>query len=311
MATSMDNPQGSPSAEPWRPPGSPILEGLIKHVPESSSRFPWRPGYELHIRGQGSLVSKERRRYTIVGRGGRYSSYVGGHRNLDAEYQKVLVSGNRQITVKRPDDTGGLEAEWGLDELTVKGDASWTFHSRVLMMGGGTVERNWSGGVMRLSSMEGVICGGALVRAIGGPSATMAALMSGDIYGGCARVSGVRTYLAVLHYRAAERAAWALGIYSRTAQFVIEPLVIMQAPPTKMGNVAAKVMRIGRVMSVARMLCPAVDILAGLAILAYTLGHAAYMKVRKPIVVPPIPVPRIRKQNFGVNVQAYSSITHF
>ena len=89
----------------------------------------------------------------------------------------------------------------------------------------GILNRQWNGGVMRLASMEGVICGGGFLRLIASPSATISGINSGDVYGGCARVAVVRSYLAVLQYRAAQTATWASAIYNRTATFVVEPVV--------------------------------------------------------------------------------------
>lgn len=293
----------------WREAETPILDSLLEQVPEWSERPPWQPGYELHIRGQGGLVSKERRRYTIVGHGG-YANNVGGHRTLTTDYQSTICSKDRKIMVARPDETRGLDAPWGRDELVVEGDASHTYHGRTLMMTG-TVQRTWHGGVMRLASMEGVICGGAFVRVIASPSATLSALMSGDVYGGAARVSAVRTYLAVLHYRAAQSAAWAMGVYVRNASFVIEPIISSPSGQAPKGKIAQKLARLAKAAEVARMVCPVVDIVAGVATLPFAvLGIVALIRslVRKPVPIPPAGPPRTRARNVGLNVQQFSSI---
>ena len=293
----------------WRPAETPILDGLLEQVPEWSERPPWQPGYELHIHGQGGVVSKERRRYTIVGHGG-YSNNVGGHRTLTTDYQNTICSKDRKIMIARPDHAPDLDVPWGRDELVVEGDASHTYHGRTLMMSG-TVQRTWHGGVMRLASMEGVICGGAFVRVIASPSATLSALMSGDVYGGAARVSAVRTYLAVLHYRAAQAAAWAMGVYVRNASFVIEPIISSPSGQAPKGKIAQKLARLAKAAEVARMVCPVMDIAAGVATLPLAVfGIVGLIRsiVRKPVPIPPAGPPRIRTRNVGMNMEQFSSI---
>ena len=294
----------------WREAETPILDSLIEQVPEWSERPPWQPGYELHIRGQGGLVSKERRRYAIVGHGG-YANIVGRHRTLTTDYQSTICSKDRKIMFDRPDQTDDLDAPWGRDKLVVEGDASQTYHGRTLMMSG-TVQRTWHGGVMRLASMEGVICGGVLTRVIASPSATLSALMSGDVYGGAARVSAVRTYLAVLHYRAAKSAAWAMGVYVRNATFVIEPIISSPSAETPKGRIARKLARLAKAADVARMVCPVVDIMAG--VITFPLAIYGIFKllksiVRKPVPIPPSGPPRIRTRNVGIHTELFGSKT--
>ena len=299
----------SASHASWRPAETPILDSLLEQVPEWSERPPWQPGYELHIHGQGGLVGKQRRRYTIIGHGG-FSNNVGGHRTLATDYQSTICSKDRKILIARSDHTRVSDAPWGRDELVVEGDASHTYHGRTLMMSG-TVQRSWNGGVMRLASMEGVICGGAFTRVIASPSATLSAMMSGDVYGGCARVSVLRTYLAVLHYRAAQAAVWAMGLYVRNASFVIEPIISSPSGATPKGKIAQKLARLAKVAEVARMVCPVADIVAGVATLPLAVvGIFALIKsiVTKPVAVPPSGPPRIRTRQVGMDLQCWTSM---
>ena len=128
---------------------------------------------------------------------------------------------------------------WGRDKLVVRGEANMSAKDRLTLISG-TYQRFWSGGIVKLAGMEGVICGGVFVRVHTGPSATIAVLCSGDVYGGAARASGVRTYVAAMNYRAAVAAAWACGAYVRSTSFTIEPVLgsPSQDAPTK--NLAKK-----------------------------------------------------------------------
>ena len=250
----------------WRPEGKTILEGLLEQVPKELARRPWRPGLELHIQGVGGFVGKERRHYTILGHGS-YTNYIGGCRTLSVENQTLKTSKNLTVTIgggdpkSMPDDIVP-----GRDVLTVKGDANLTFGGRTVMMSG-VMRRDWRSGVMRLASMEGIICGGAFLRLIASPSVTLSALMTGDVYGGCARVSAVRTYLAVLQYRSARLVGKASLLYVRNASFVIEPVINVKTQETPKSNLARKLARLSKVVEVARMVCPVLDILVGLVTL--------------------------------------------
>jgi hypothetical protein len=187
----------------------------------------------------------------------------------------------------------------------------------------GTINRRWNKGVMRLASMEGVICAGAMTRVIAGPSATMSGLMTADIYGGIARAAVVRNYLAVLQYRAARTAAWAVGAYLRNATVVIEPLMGSPSGGAPVSNFGARMGRLGRIASKVRkgasataaaaaMVCPVVDI--GLAILSLPLvavGIYALIKgfIVKPIPIPPTGPPRSRIRNVAMGSEMFTSQT--
>ena len=292
----------------WRPTGMPILNALLQHVPAATDRPPWRPGLALDLHAQGGLVGKDRRHYTIVGHG-EYANHVGGSRTLAANNQGIRTTKelSTSIGAEASTDQG---AHRGRDSLTVEGDAEITFGARLVMMSG-IVNRRWNGGVMRLASMEGVICGGGFLRLIASPSATLSGLNTGDVYGGCARVAVVRCYLAVLQYRAAQTAVWAMGTYNRIATFVVEP-VVGTPSGNPASNAASKLARLGRTFEAARMVCPVLDILVGVVTIVPLAIHTLYRlissAIKKPIAAPPSGPPRIRNQTAGVHSQAYQSV---
>ncbi|MCY3811467.1 MAG: hypothetical protein OXH15_06705 [Gammaproteobacteria bacterium] len=295
---------------PWRTAGTPILNALLDHVPSATDRRPWQAGHVLHIQALGGLVSKERRRYTILGHG-EYYNQIGGCRTLAADSQTLETTADLTTSVGEGDAAPDVDAPWGRDSLTVDGDAEITVGGRMVMLSG-FATRNWNGGVMRLASMEGVICGGAFLRLIASPSVTLSGMMTGDVYGGCARVAAVRCYLAVLHYRAAAAAAWANGVYVRNATFVIEPLIGTPSAGTPPSRMAAKLARMGQVLSAARMVCPPLDIFVGVATFVpmglYGLYGLIAGIVKRPNPIPPAGPPRTRVQNVGVNLQSCTSM---
>ena len=301
--------EGADPGASWRTANTPILDSLIEKVPGSDKNRPWVAGHALQIRGFGGLVNKERRHYTILGNG-EYTSYVAGSRTLVAREQTVAADTVSTIVARQSGaDEDGVS--WGRDSLTVLGNADVTVGSRTVLMSG-IVQRNWNGGVMRLASMEGIICGGAFLRLIAGPSATLSALCTGDVYGGCARVAVVRTYLAVLQYRAAAVAAWAVGIYLRSASFVIEPIIGMHSSGP-VSNTASKLARLGRALSVARMLCPPLDIFIGVATFVplgiYGLYKLISGIVKKPVPVPPAGPPKVRIRNVALSQETFGMMT--
>lgn len=296
------------AAERWRPAGTPMLNALLEHVPGETDRRPWQPGVELNLNGQGGLVSRDRRRFTIVGHG-EYANHVGGCRTVAANRQGMRTT-KQLITRVAPGESATGRNTTGRDSLTVDGDAELTFGGRLVMMSG-ILNRQWNGGVMRLASMEGVICGGGFLRLIASPSATLSGLNTGDVYGGCARVSAVRSYLAVLQYRAAQTATWTSAIYNRTATFVVEPVVgTPSANPAS--NTASKLARLGRTFEMARMLCPVLDILVGVVTFVpmglYAIYKLISSVVRKPVAAPLTGPPRIRTLTAPVRVSSYQSM---
>ena len=296
------------AAERWRPTGTAMLNALLEHVPGETDRRPWQPGVELNVHGQGGLASRDRRRFTIIGHG-EYANHVGGCRTLASNRQGIRTTKDLTTRIARGASATGRSTT-GRDSLRVDGDAEITFGGRLVMMSG-TLNRQWHGGVMRLASMEGVICGGGFLRLIASPSATLSGLNTGDVYGGCARVAAIRSYLAVLQYRAAQTATWASAVYNRTATFVVEPVVgTPSANPAT--NTASKLARLGRTFEMARMLCPVLDILVGAATFVpfglYAIYRLISGVVRKPVAAPLTGPPRIRNQTAAVRICSYQSM---
>ena len=310
-------------ATSWKNADHSALRNL-KRVPSMNDEDdpPWDPGYRLDIQGCGGLVSKERRRYTLVGHEGTFANQIRGNQTVAADYHSTRVRKHRTVTIAKTEGSDGLDASWGRDRLTVAGNASYEFYSRTLMMSG-TIARNWNGGIMRLAAMEGVVCGGAMVRVIAGPAGTMSQMMTGDVYGGIARASAVRSYLAVLQYRAAKDAAWAIGVWIRRTTFTIVP--VTPAPPqvTPTGNAARKMSRLSKTASKAakvtrksvsgmRMICPVVDIALG--VLSIPLAIVGIVMLLKGLLgkgsknaVPPAGPPRVLNTNSGMTMEMYMS----
>ena len=301
--------EANDAPESWRPAGTSILNGLMQQVPTATDHHPWQAGHELHMQGLGGLVDKANRHFTLVGQG-EYANHIGGCRKIVAEVQSIETHRHLTVSIGKGESAPEADVPWGRDSLTVDGDAEMSFGSRTLMMSG-FVTRNWNGGVMRLASMEGVICGGAFLRLIASPSATLSGLMTGDVYGGCARVSTVRTYLAVLHYRAAAAAAWTMGVYVRNATFTIEPVVGVLSQAKPVSDIGRILARLGKMLEIARMLCPVLDIFGGV-LSAIPMGIYALIALIAGIVKTPNPLPmagppRLRQMNVGVRVENYGA----
>ena len=310
-------------AAAWKDASSTHLDNLLRvpSMDDDPDSPPWKEGYELNVRGFGGLVSNDRRRFTLVGRGGSFVNQIEGNRTVTAKYQGTRVRRFRTDTVA------------GTDRLTVKGDAAYTFKSRTLMMTG-AITRHWSGPIMRLASMEGVVCGGAMTRLIAGHSLTMSGMMTGDVYGGVARTAGIRSYLAVLQYRAAANSAWAIGLWVRNTTFTIVPLTPSPQAATPAGGAAKKMGRLAKaarkiqkifrsiaknrtmmkiskgakgVVKAGKMVCPVVDILLGIAMIPFALfGIAMLLKgLLSKNVIPPAGPPRVENRTSGVTVETF------
>ena len=193
------------------------------------------------------------------------------------------------------------------------GDAQISFQSRTLMMNG-TLSRRYNAGFIKAASMEGVVCAGVFVRTVAGPALTMSALATADVYGGALRVAAVRTMLASMHYRANAGAAWASLFYARSATFLIEPLVSVRTNSPQ-GNAAAKLARLSKVLGVARMVCPLLDIACGVGAFAVGAGSGLYALARRAVkgkAAPPpvVATPRVHVRNYGLCSETASSILH-
>ena len=281
--------------------------------------MPWRSGHSLRITGTGGLYDLERRRISIAPGGysrqtlGNLTLNVTGNCDLTADGDQTLSIGPQSSSsdTDDTDDTNDANASdglagtlWGRDKLVVRGQASMRAKDRMTLMSG-TYQRFWSGGIVKLAGMEGVICGGVFVRVHTGPSATIAPLCSGDVYGGAARASAVRTYVAAMNYRAAVGAAWAYGAYVRSTSFTIEPVIGSPSQNTPTKNLAAKAGKIAMAM------CPFLDMAVGVMMMPFGLFglcQAVYKKVKKIPPKPPSGPPRVRSRTYVVRKEMASAV---
>ena len=288
----------------WRRKGQTRAEGLVTgatdpRLPEDERTHPWTPGLHMDVRARGALVSRDREVHRIVGHDG-YANQVYGNRHVKSGFEHSVYSKDRTVVVQGMEGLGSdvlPDVRFGRDKLDVVEDAVLKWKARTTLMSG-TLTRRYLGGFIKAAPMEGVICGGALVRTIGGPSASLSPLCSGDVYGGAARVALARTRIGLLHYRAAVGAAWSSVFYGRMSDFVIEPLVsVRQTGPQS--NVARKLGRLAKVFGVVRMLCPLADIAAGVVGLVGALGYGLFKLIRNKVKGKPPPpatetTPRLR-----------------
>ena len=304
----------------WRRKGQSRAEGLVtgaadERPPADERAHPWTPGLHMDVRARGALVSRDRELHRSVGHGG-YVNQVYGNRHVKSGFEHFVCSRDRVVVVQGMEGLGSdtlPDVRFGRDKLDVAEDAVMKFRARTTLMSG-TLTRRYLGGFIKAAPMEGVICGGALVRTIGGPSASLSALSSGDVYGGAARVALARTRIGLLHYRAAVGAAWSSVFYGRTADFMIEPLVsIKQARPT--GRIVSKLARLAKVLNVARMLCPLVDIASGLLGLLGGMGYGLFKLIRNKVKGKPPPaatetVPRIKNTQRPMKLAKFASMIY-
>ena len=301
----------------WEPDRATLLDSLIAVADQPAWKrrlvtgSPWQSGYELTLSTIGALHNLERRRVMVFPDG--YRNHRKGSMDVDvSERCEIGVDGDMRVSVGPVDtgtdtgtdtDGGGAVANPGLDELTVNGDADVRFKEKTTLISG-AINRVWTGPVTRLAGMEGVICGGIFARVHAGPSMTAAAVVSGDVYGGAARASGARIYVAGMHYRAAKAAHWTMpGAYVRTAGVVLEPLVGSPSGNTPAKSLAAKAAR----LSVA--LCPFLEIGIGLIMLPVGAARMIAGLVRKPAPRPVGGLPRTRTRLVaGVEVSSANSV---
>ena len=190
----------------------------------------------------------------------------------------------------------GIEATaWGRDRLVVDGDMHWTFDERVVAMSG-TINRTWIGAILRAVPMEGVICGGSYLRVHAGPQATLAGIASGDVYGGAARMSTSRVYMALFGYRSTDSVYWGMANYTRLTAITIEPAVnTPSAHEVPKNFLLAR--KLGRL---AMALCPFVGIAVGLVTLIPSLIMLAYGFLAGRPPKPPMGPPRTKNTFVGV-----------
>ena len=293
----------------WEPGEATLLDSLIAVAdqPKWKRRLvtgsPWQAGHELTLSTLGTLKNLERRRVMVFADG--YRNYRKGNLAVDvSERCEIDVDGDTRVSVGPIASGGGnAVANPGLDELTVNGDADISFEDKTTLISG-AINRVWTGPVSRLAGMEGVICGGIFARVHAGPSMTAATVVSGDVYGGAARTSGVRIYVAGMHYRTAQAAHWLMpGAYVRTAGVLLEPLVGSPSGNTPAKSLAAKAAK----LSVA--LCPFLEIGIGLIMLPVAVVRMIAGLVRKPAPRPVGGLPRTRTRLVaGVEVSSANSV---
>ena len=300
----------------WQSRAEGLVTGAADKRPSGDERtHPWTPGLHMDVRARGALVSRDREVHRSVGHGG-YANQVYGNRHVKSGFEHSVFNKDRTVVVQGMEGLGSdilPDVRFGRDTLDVAEDATLKFRARTTLMSG-TLTRRYLGGFIKAAPMEGVICGGALVRAIGGPSASLSLLNSGDVYGGAARASLARTRIGLLHYRAAVGAAWSSVFFGRVADFVIEPLVsVRQTGPTS--NVARKLGRLAKVFGVVRMVCPLADIAAGVVGLVGALGFGLFRLIRNKVKGKPPPpatetVPRFRNTQALIRSDTFSFMNH-
>lgn len=290
---------GATESRTWEPGDAATLNALIAVADYSGSQLksggvPWLRNHQLDIVATGGLRSRSQRRVTVVP--GSYSSYA--KRAL-----KMKVVGNHSSRF----DHDLVSSVTGEDKLVVDGDADITIGERTTILTG-TVNRTWTGGIVRLVGMEGVICGGVYAQILAGMSSTVAALFSGDVYGGCGRVAVSRNYIAALGYRSADGpVSWAMGAYVRKTKFVLEPVLGSpgpDAPDKGVKRVAKLTAKIGGG------LCPFLEIFLGLGSLALLIPLKILAAVRKKMgkkKKPPTKLPRNRVRSCGVIKESATS----
>ena len=235
----------------------------------------------------------------------QHTSYVGGDLTRNVDEAALEVDGAVNVAIGPTPKSGGSGSAssaasagttavipgFGEDKLDVTGTAAIHVGERMTLMNG-AIRRNWNGRVMRLAGMEGVICAGLWLRAFAGVSASMSALMSGDVYGGAARAAVARVQIGGFFYRSAELAGWAGIAHVRSTSVTIEPIIgspTQHTPETKLWK------KLGR-LSLA--LCPFLDMAIGLITMPFNIaiaaGTAIANKINKKPPRPPAGPPRLR-----------------
>ena len=330
-------------AAKWSPKETTMLKSLIATADTDvdsldDSKVPWRPGHALKVAATGGLYDRERQRVMIAAK--RYSDYRA--KNLAVNVTRdcnLTVDGNITLVVRQnlptassssgsgasstsASGTGsasgsasasspldGLEGvAWGHDRLAVTGNADFETHERMTLLAGLNTryERVWNGSIMRIAGMEGVICAGFYLRVIMPISATISALVSGDVYGLGARASLIRVNLAGMGYRSVEACAWAIGFYYRSTAFTIEPILNTPTQHQPAKNIFRK---IGRLMLA---LCPFLDLFVGAVSFMFQVLRTPFDLIMMAVnkirgaskAKPPAGPPRTRLRTVGVTTQS-------
>lgn len=307
----------------WIPERGTILDSLLAVADDAdngdSQPKPWQAGHVLEFSSYGGQRTLERRRKAASS--GGYSNTVTGNQSTDitgsytARYNggSVVIGppappegeGNDEAEAQRQADLQsglqeGLSAS--TDRLSVAGNADINYENRTILMSG-SINRLWQGGITKFVGMEGAICGGAFVRTIAGPSMTLSALVSGDVYGGSLRVAAARVHMALLSYRSLDAIAWACGYWGRFSTFVIiPPIKTDDAGATRRSQIGKWLLKISGTM------LPLIEIAWGLLMLVVALIKGLFALLAKvgaaiKARLPVIPGPRNEIRTAGVTSQ--------
>ena len=309
-----------------------LLEGGWQSVSEvlDAQEPPWKQGHQLDITGRGGLYELEDHRVTVAA--DAYVNRVMGDADMDisGDYD-IAVVGSNLVTVQAgttgASGTSGASGASGtssasgasgtssssapssltppgLDKLEVSGTARFEFGDRQTKLVG-TVNRHWQGPIVRMVGLDGVICGGAFGRIHAGPSMSLSPLVSGDVYGGAARVSAVRIHVAGMGYRSADAAAWAMGAYIRATSITLEPMISTPSRTTPFSQMKWTA-KLGKI---SLGLLPPVDILFGVLSLLALPFILLINKIRHRPPPPPGP-PRVRNRQVGFVKECHGVQVH-
>ena len=212
----------------WQPTKSNTLDSLLAVAGWSAGEMdrngvPWREGDLAVYRGTGGMDVRGASHHIIAGRS--LYTRVSGDRDLVVNNDMVVnVKKNHQIEAHESNPKA-------VDSLKVDGNMSVTTKER-LTIGIGTVDRTYRSAHVRVTGMEGIICGGAWNRTYVGPLFQSSALQMGDVFGGALMGSAFRgTYNRGLFYRSADSTStWRMGIYERNVKNCVEPVVGSPVP---------------------------------------------------------------------------------
>ena len=293
----------------WTPTADTTVDALLAVAAWTESErtergTPWAPGHEMHYSGIGGMQVRDNRRVTVAA--DNYSSRVDGARTVD-------IKGDLTVEIKEGTMFSISPSGSGSDNLHVKGNMYWDAHDKMII-GTGRINRTWYGPVKRITPMEGIICGGAYTKAFLGTSTTIASLGTGDVFGGAARTSASRSYVASIAYRSADNAVWQLGLYSRRTINTLEPL-IGSPSSTKPFNGRNHLARVAAKISMAVM--PFLAILVGIASIPFVIGlgiWGAISWLRQKFFGAPArskaaTLPRVRSRTCGVITTTVATYT--
>lgn len=282
-----------------------------------TDEVPWEPGHRVEVNARGGRQNLEDRRVSIATE--NYTRVV--QKSLISEISdamtiqadgtlNVSVSAGRTSSSRTDtaegapsgDDAGAdlSRVSWGLDDLKVQGDANISLGERMRMVNG-SISQRWSGGVTRVSGMEGTICGGVWMRIYAGLSMTLAGLVSGDVYGGTARTAAMRLHLSALGYRSAEVCTWNSGLYLRSATSLLIPLPGLSSGAESAMLQGKNMKQAAKLGKLSMALCPFINIGVGVGMILPMIAMAIAKKLgwSGPKMVPG--PPRIYNLNAGVH----------